>query len=203
MRTVCATLGELKVSDLDEATITKFIRGLSTSARNRVNVRTKLSQFLNFCRREGKWIATNPAEYVTIRVGRHEVTILTVSEIRRLLAVAASSSAPESIVPFLSLQLYAGLRPSEAARLHWESVHFETSQIEVRAETSKTRETRFVHLEPTLVEILMQYRRPHGLVVSSHPHVRLARGQGGGGFQDLADRCVAPLLWLLLAGGPP
>lgn len=199
MRTVCATLGELKVSDLDEATITKFIRGLSTSARNRVNVRTKLSQFLNFCRREGKWIATNPAENVTIRVGRHEVTILTVSEIRRLLAVAASSSAPESIVPFLSLQLYAGLRPSEAARLHWESVHFETSQIEVRAETSKTRETRFVHLEPTLVEILMQYRRPHGLVVSATPKSVLREVKVAAGFKtwpiDVLRHCYGSY-WL-------
>ena len=199
MRTVCATLGELKVSDLDEATITKFLRGLPTSARNRVNVRTKLSQFLNFCRREGKWIATNPAENVTIRVGRHEVTILTVLETRRLLACAVSSSAPESIVPFLSLQLYGGLRPNEASGLSWDCVHFETNQLEVRAETSKTRETRFVHLEPVLVEILMQYRHPHGLVASSLPTRTLRAVKVAAGFKtwpiDVLRHCYGSY-WL-------
>ena len=164
MRTICAVLGEFKVSDVDEAMVSKFLRNLPTSARNRMNVRTKLSQLFNFCRRQ-KWIATNPAADVSIKVRRHEVSILSVPEVRRLLAVASSSPEAESIVPFLALQLFAGLRPGEAAQLKWSEVHFETAQIEVKAATSKSREARFVQFEPVLVEVLIQYRRPHGLVV--------------------------------------
>jgi integrase len=182
MRTTCVVLGAFKVNAVDESMVTKFIRGLPTSARNRHNVQTKLSQLFNFCRRE-KWIATNPAENVTVRVKRREVEILSVALVRRLLSVASSSPEAESIVPFLTLQLFGGLRPGEAAQLHWNCVHFETGQLEVKAATSKSRETRFVPLEPVLLEILMRYRRAHGLVVSREAKralrdVKVAAGLG-------------------------
>jgi hypothetical protein len=62
------------------------------------------------------------------------------------------------------VQLFGGLRPYEAARLQWERIHFDTGQIEVLAETSKTRETRFVELEPLLTEWLLPFRLPDGLI---------------------------------------
>jgi hypothetical protein len=62
------------------------------------------------------------------------------------------------------VQLFAGLRPFEVTRLRWERIHFETKQIEVLGETSKTRETRFVEMEPLLCHWLLPFRLPDGAI---------------------------------------
>src|SRR4029077_6987358 len=67
--------------------------------------------------------------------------------------------------PYVLVQLFGGLRPFEDARLHLERIHFETSQIEVLGETSKTRETRFVQMEPQLIEWLLTFRKARGSIV--------------------------------------
>jgi integrase len=130
-----------------------------------------------------EWITDNPAESIKVRVNRRDVTVLTVPKVQRLLTVASSSSSASSVTPFFALQLFGGLRSFEAAQIHWSAIHFETGQLEVRAATSKRRESRFVPLEPVLTEILMKYRRPHGLVVSGHSQsdvraVKIAAGLG-------------------------
>jgi hypothetical protein len=50
-------------------------------------------------------------------------------------------------------------------RLDWERIHFETRQIEVLGETSKTREARFVQMEPRLIEWLLPFRKGRGAIV--------------------------------------
>jgi hypothetical protein len=55
-----------------------------------------------------------------------------------------------------------GLRPFEAAQLRWERIHFETRQIETASQTSKTRETRFVEMEPLLAAWLLPFRAKAG-----------------------------------------
>jgi integrase len=90
---------------------------------------------------------------------------LSVADTKRLLGDARNYEQPQSVVPYLVVQLFGGLRPFEASRLNWERIHFETKQIEVLAETSKTRETRFVDMEPRLIEWLLPYRKPHGPLI--------------------------------------
>jgi len=164
MRIVRASFGELKVTEIDEAAVSDFIRSLPHAARGKANIRTKLSQFLNYCRREGKWISSNPTENVKVRVRNGEVKVLAVPEVRQLLQAASECELPASVVPYLAVQLFAGLRPFEAAGLAWERVHFETEQIEVLGATSKTRETRFATLEPLLAEWLLPFRQAQGRI---------------------------------------
>src|ERR1700730_6029510 len=56
-------------------------------------------------------------------------------------------------------------RYDQASRLDWERIHFQTRQIEVLAQTSKTRETRFVQMEPLLIEWLLPFRETRGPIV--------------------------------------
>jgi hypothetical protein len=46
-----------------------------------------------------------------------------------------------------------------------ERIHFDTKQIEVLGETSKTRETRFVQMESRLIEWLLPFRKARGSIV--------------------------------------
>jgi integrase len=164
IRFVRRAFGERKVTEIDEAAVASFIRELPHAARTRHNIRTKLSQFLNYCRREGKWIAANPTENIKVRVKNGEVKILTVPEVRQLLSAALGCELPQSVTPYLAVQLFAGLRPFEAAQLHWDRVHFETGQIEVLGATSKTGETRFVEMEPLLAQWLLPFCAKRGAI---------------------------------------
>jgi integrase len=153
-----------KITDLDRRAVQEFLTRLKVAPRTKVNIRTKLSQFLNHCRRRG-WIAVNPVEDVDVLAVREEVRVLSVEEIERLLRVAEHSENPATVLPYLAVSVFCGLRPGEAQQLRWENIHFETGQLEVRGITSKVRESRFVEMEPTLIEWLLPYRHRRGRII--------------------------------------
>jgi integrase len=187
MRIVREAFGVLKVSEIDEMAVSAFIRDLPHAARGKANIRTKFSQFLNYCRRDGKWIDTNPTENIKVRVRNGEVKVLTVPEVRQLLAAACKCELTASVTPYLVVQFFAGLRPFEASRLRWERIHFETGQIEVLGATSKTRETRFVQLEPLLAEWLLPFRQAHGRITGPFFAETLRAVKVSAGFTFGAD----------------
>jgi integrase len=160
MRIVAAEFGALKVSELDEGAVSHFLGRQRLSPSSEDALRTKLSQLLNYCWRR-KWISSNPSQNVKIRVKQKDVAILSIEEIRALLSAAR---AELSVAPFILVQLFGGLRPFEALRLCWDKIHFETGQIEVHRSTSKTRETRFLTMNPTLTEWFLPYRRKNGSI---------------------------------------
>jgi integrase len=55
------------------------------------------------------------------------------------------------------LQLFAGLRPYEAARIMWQDISFDERRVKVRAEVSKIRRARMIEGVPGA---LWQYLRP-------------------------------------------
>lgn len=160
--------GQRNLADIDESAVRDFLRHLPHRAEGKKNIKGKLSQFLNYCRREGKWITANPCEGVKVRVKPHDVRILSVAEVQRLLNAGQSIGGHASAVPYLAVQLFSGLRPFEAFQLRWEQVHFETRQIEVLAATSKTRESRFSEMEEVLIEWLLPHRQPHGPIIGAN-----------------------------------
>jgi integrase len=91
------------------------------------------------------------------------------------------------------VSLFAGLRPGEAEQLTWEKIHFETSEIEVLGATSKTREERFVHMEPTLIEWLLPYRKVGGPIVGSNFAKDIKQVRRSAGFGT--DKNIAACRW--------
>ena len=185
-----------RVADIDQKGVQGFLDGLPFTARGRLNTRTKLSQFLNHCRRRG-WVAANAAELTSVRVPARDVAALTVGEADALLRAAERNPA---LLPHVAVGLFAGLRPGELAGLRWGDVHFETVQIEVRPETSKTRQRRFVPLDPVLAEWLLPHRRPSGKVTppnvvkmwrSLRADAGLSKLSGGRSWQDILRHTYA------------
>jgi integrase len=168
MHIVRRAFDQLKVNEIDEAMVENFIRKLPHAARARHAIRTKLAQLMNFCRRS-KWITTNPCDNVTVKVKNDkDVVILSIEEVKQLLSAAQACEHPASVIPYLVLQCFGGLRPTEAERLRWERIYFETGQIEVLGETSKTGETRFVEMTPLLTAWLFPYRVKAGPITGDH-----------------------------------
>jgi integrase len=153
------------ITEIDESAVEEFLARLPHAARGRFNIRTKLSQFLNFCRRR-RWIDSNPAQDTKVRVPDHEVEILSVEECEELLSAATIWPNPERLLPYVAVGLFAGLRPGEARQLRWERVDCEQKIIHVKALTSKPRKVRYVEMEDALVRWLSPFRKRRGAVVT-------------------------------------
>ena len=166
-RIIRAAFTGRRIMEIDEPAVQRFLNSLPQRARGKDNIRMKFSQFLNYCRRQ-KWLATNPAEFTKVRVPSREVDVLTASEVEHLLGAVERSEQAASVMPYLLVSVFGGLRPGEAAQLRWEHIHFETGEIEVLAKTSKTRETRFVRMEDTLLLWLTPYRRTQGRIIGAN-----------------------------------
>ena len=196
-----------RVIDLDQKAVQTFLDRLPYSARTRLNVRIKRSQLLNHCRRRG-WIAANAAELTSVRVPARDVAALSIAEATKLLRAAERCPA---LLPHVAVALFAGLRPGELAALRWNDVHFETAQIEVRPETSKTRQRRFVPLDPLLADWLLPRRRPAGKIMPPNfqklwralrADAGLTKLSGKRGWTDILRHTHATF-WLAIHGDRP
>lgn len=154
-----------RIDEINPECAEQFVIQRAVCARTRLNLRTKLAQFFNYCRKRN-WVSKNPAESVEIRVPPHEVSILSAADCESLLSAAHASEFAETIVPYVAVGLFVGLRPGEAQNLRWEHVRFESQQLEVRHETSKGRETRFPQLDPVAMTWLEPYRKPRGKMIN-------------------------------------
>jgi integrase len=162
------------VCNLTVAQIETWIRSLDIGTVSRESYRRNVSVLLEFGRRRG-YLPANPAADIKIRRRPEgEVSILAPEELRNLLR----KCAPE-IVPYVAICAFAGLRPSEAARLLWSDIRLDTMQIEVRARHSKTRRYRLVPIQPNLGEWLMRYRSDDGSVYYSRRKFREAYKAAG------------------------
>jgi integrase len=148
---------KLKLGEMTAAMLKSWIEGYESepgklaSPQTRANLRTKLSQFLNYCKMEG-WIEKNPLEDVKVeRPPRAPVVIFDLKQVVRIIEAADKSPSRDIVLPYAAICLFAGLRPgSEAEKLRWQDINFGTGDVHVRAETSKTREERFVPMEANL-----------------------------------------------------
>jgi integrase len=91
-----------------------------------------------------------------------EIGILSVDEIARLLEAADDAS-----LPYFAIGAFAGLRPAELQRFHWEEIHWGSKLIEVKAAKSKTARRRFIKIRPNLEKWLQPYRKQHGPICTS------------------------------------
>jgi len=142
------------------------------STASRATRLNRVSTLFSFAMRRG-WCHENPVTRLErITVDRHPPRILTPDEASRLLAVCGPS-----IRPWVTLGLFAGLRPSEAEAMDWSAIRLSGDRptLTVDAAASKVRRRRIVPLLLTAVAWLSMDARPSGPVVSSHSTLRRAR----------------------------
>jgi len=69
---------------------------------------------------------------------------------------------PGDLIPWLTMGLFAGIRPDETLRLDWEDIDFERRQIDLPAKKAKGRTRRIIPMEPNLIAWLKPYRPENG-----------------------------------------
>ena len=106
----------------------------------------KIGPFFNWCVREGLAIK-NPLKSVMLpKSDQLEPCIFNPDDVRRLMEVTFDLNP--SMLPYLSLGIFAGIRPEEIDRLSWDDIT--ENGINIRGENSKTRQRRIVSVSNNL-----------------------------------------------------
>jgi integrase len=106
----------------------------------------KIGPFFTWCIREG-WCSKNPVRGILRpKADDSEPVIFTVEEVERLMIVA--HQIEPSMIPYLALGIFAGVRPEEIQRLSWEDIG--EDEIEIRSIKAKTRRRRLIEIAPNL-----------------------------------------------------
>jgi Site-specific recombinase XerD len=131
--------------------IEAFLNGLP-SMSSRATAINRLSTLFSFAVRRG-WRTDNPCR----RLERPHVengtpSILTVDEAKKVLQFTRAKMP--RFLPWLTLALFAGIRPEEADKMTWEAIDLDRGIAKVDALTAKVRNRRNVHLKPVAIEWL-------------------------------------------------
>jgi integrase len=158
--------GQRRILEVTTSDLRQCIDALDAGLRRKFNLRSMISQFFNWCIALGH-LEKNPATPIKIHMTIKEVTIFKPGEALRLLKECEAEF--KDLILYHVISLFAGLRPNECKLLKWEEIHLEENTITVLAETSKTKETRNVPIEPTLRAWIDAYK-PAILNGSIIPH---------------------------------
>ena len=137
--------GDKLVSDLLPDYLRDLIFTTDRSAVTSDNVRRALSSFFSWAV-EHKFCATNPMTAIKpVKTERDEPVTLTVAEARKLVETAAAFK-DGVLLPYIALALFAGIRPTELARLSWDNIDLEAGTITIGAKLAKMRQRRIVDM---------------------------------------------------------
>ena len=159
-----AACGARPVGSIMTDDVVAYLDSMQVGARTWLNVKLRLSTFFAFCKKR-RWAEQNPCAEAKNKVRRGDVHIFTVGETESLLGALAAAPHASGLLPYALVGLFAGLRPDEARQLDWKQVSFDTRSIHVLAHTSKTRESRFVPMNDTLLAWLRPYAEEAGSIV--------------------------------------
>lgn len=154
------TYGNKYVAELTIDDCRDFVFRKGTSPRNQINDRLTGSNFLNWCMLR-QFSVINPMKLVDkSAVDAHEPSILSLADCRSLL-VAARDYKEGLLLPYTVLSLFAGLRPTETARLSWDRVDLTDGTITLDGKTTKTRQRRIVKLPDNAIAWLLPMAPRH------------------------------------------
>lgn len=154
----CPGLAARRVRAITPQDCAGYIEAAFDTPRQRQKARLILSGVFSTARRRG-WCSENPvAQVERPQVVEKAIAILEPEEITALLHTAAEYEGGKCL-PAVGMMLYAGIRPHEVARLHWEQVNLQERSICILPRHSKTGGARLVTIHRPLAAILQQHRQ--------------------------------------------
>jgi integrase len=122
--------------------------------------------------------------------------VYTLDEVHRLLEVA-QHEPHRTLMAYVTLGLFAGLRPTEAQRLTWNDFHWDHSVLSISPDRTKVKRARLVELHSVLLDWLNRVPRDRPLIPSGFPDVsRVTNGVlRFGGFPTVFVTRLPPTGW--------
>jgi integrase len=124
------------------------------------NDRRALSSFFSWCQ-DRDYCGVNPCAKVRpAKADQGEPEVLTPDEASRVLHVTQHFKEGR-LLPYITLALFAGVRPTELARLTWNDVDTSERTITITGKAAKLRQRRVVELPENAVEWLRPLAAVH------------------------------------------
>lgn len=154
-------VGNPKLGEITPDLLDAFFAKLKVTPVTKDCVRRALSRFFSWCmERPRRWLVINPASSVKVLKktnGKAPPSILTLAQCEIILRSAEGESQGR-LVPWFSLGLFGGLRPTEARRLAWVQINLHDEEIRLEGEQTKTGDPRVLEIGDTLKAWLTAYR---------------------------------------------
>lgn len=160
------------IHQLQRVDVDLWIRSLGVGPRTRCGYREAVRELVRHAEASGYVGPNNPllARGKSTRQPVQEIKILTIDQVTDLLSIRhhdeETGRAQKSLIPFLALQVFAGLRHSEAARLDWRDIHLEERSIYVPKSIGKGGRARVVPISDNLAAWLRDHIRRSGPITS-------------------------------------
>ena len=163
MRHFVDAFARTPLDDLDSGALDRWMEGRANlTNRSKNTCRVILVCFGNFLKRRKYLPNDRPTVFDGMCVWKDEiapVTIFTQDELLNLL-----NRADSTLLPYLLIGAFAGLRNTEITRLEWNHIHFDRGFIECEASMTKTRRRRLVPISENLRAWLEPIARTSGRV---------------------------------------
>jgi integrase len=156
---ICMTIGSITAPDVD-----LFLDGLEVGPRTRDNIVNSINTLFEYAKRKRHLPSDHDELSRVARMDNGEdgpIAIFTLEEMKALL-----DAADESLVPFIAIGGFAGLRSSEIQRLDWLDVKFDSDCIIVQKGKVKQRgkSRRVVPMLPNLKKWLKPFAQKSGQI---------------------------------------
>jgi integrase len=141
--------------DIDRSDLDTFFANPDWKPPSRNHYIRHVGAFFRWC--EGRYVTGDPFKRIEMSVeDRGKPEIFTVAQTRKLMKAAQDTD--RSMVAYLALGFFAGIRPEAIPAMNWDDIDLETKQITVREEVSKTRHDFHVAIEENLAAWLESVR---------------------------------------------
>jgi integrase len=167
------------INTITKPMIRKFLTDCDLRSEGERNMLRNISVLFSWAV-DHHYLTENPC--FGIKVEREEtdepVRILSIKEAEHLLKSASTmlnlplktgkdrietiTVRPGDLIPWLTVGMFAGVRPDEAKRLEWQNIDFERQHIDLPAKIAKDHRRRIIPMEPNLIEWLKPYRPANG-----------------------------------------
>ncbi|VGO15723.1 Tyrosine recombinase XerC [Pontiella desulfatans] len=176
--------GHLAIDTISATDIDTWLDNQNFGATSRDNHRRYISGFFNWCLDQGKITANPVLRTRKIKKVTHTPEIYSTKDVKTIFgACTAFITEPgtdgngkkvrirkvklegkmvvpdkTTLIPYMALAFFAGIRPNEITRLRWKDIDLQLDEIHVNADTSKTSTARIVHISANLKKWLIPYR---------------------------------------------
>ncbi|HUJ08418.1 MAG TPA: site-specific integrase [Verrucomicrobiae bacterium] len=150
------------IGQLTHGQLESWLRSLPGSLRSRNNYRGLIVTLWRFARQRGYLLRDRATEADMLPRAKDngaEIEVFRPGDFAKLIA-----KADPTVVPFLAIGAFTGLRHAELLRLEWEDVRFDQGFVEVKAKKAKTAQRRLVPIQSNLEAWLAPYRAKTGPV---------------------------------------
>ncbi len=154
------------LSDLTRKRVTAVLNDICSTGPQFNADRARLSAVIGEAQKDGFCSGNAAREVRKRKLTEARPHVLTVRQSMAVLKACRdfrdSSTAPYPVdcrdaIPAFALQLFAGIRPNEVARLAWKNVDFKRGHVAVPPSAAKTSDWRYIEMEPALRAWLEQW----------------------------------------------